>query len=149
MVSKEILRKTDVFVGLTDEQLESVAAIAQEEVYEPGAIIFSEHDIAKNLYIVEDGRVAVQIPVDKHRRATIHTVTNGLTFGWSALVEPYRFTASARCVEPSRVITIDGAELGKLFEGDCRMGFIVMSRIAMIISGRLRDTMLQLISLQG
>jgi len=147
MVPVELLKRMDVFEGLTEEDLRKIAAIAEERTYDAGQMIFAENDMATKLFLVQEGRVAIQFALGDRRRATVQTVGKGHLVGWSALVEPYRFTASAVAVVPSRLIAVDGQGLQELFQADCRLGFIIMHRLAVIISERLRDTRLQLISL--
>jgi CRP-like cAMP-binding protein len=73
----------------------------------------------------------------------------GETFGWSALIEPRRYTASAVCLGEVKVLAIDGAKLSKLLEEDLQLGFTVMKKVAEIISSRLRNTRSQLRSTQA
>ena len=75
---------------------------------------------------------------------TIEEVTPGRIFGWSALVRQRRFTASVRALEKARVIAIANADLNALFEEDSHIGFVVMKRLADVISSRLRRTRQQL-----
>lgn len=50
----------------------------------------------------------------------------------------------ARCQEDSLVITVDRAGLRRLMGRDCYLGFVIMEKLAEIISMRLRETRLQL-----
>jgi CRP-like cAMP-binding protein len=68
----------------------------------------------------------------------------GRTFGWSALIEPRRYTASAVCLGEVKVLAIDRADLMKLLEEDLQLGFTVMKKVAEINSSRLRNTRSQL-----
>jgi CRP-like cAMP-binding protein len=49
-----------------------------------------------------------------------------------------------RALEKVRVIAIKGADLNALFEDNSHIGFVVMKRLADVISSRLRRTRQQL-----
>lgn len=147
MVPVETLKRLDVFDGLTDFELMEVARVCDTREYPTGSIVFKENSDADKLYVLLDGRVAIQFEVGHHQEAVVHTSTGGQAFGWSALVQPYKFTASARCMDDSSILTVDRDGLRNLLAEDCHIGFIIMEKLAEIISQRLRETRIQLISM--
>jgi len=155
MVSIPLLKKFPIFEGLTEDELEKIAALCREEAYETGEVIFEEGGVAKDLYVVVEGKVALEMklqpwPHAPIRHTTVNLITRGDTLGWSALVEPYTFTLSAKCVEKAKVLAIDGSELRRLFDADCHIGYKVMKRLSHVIASGLRDTTAKLMeSLRG
>ena len=147
MVNAEVLQKLDIFEGLTAPELDAVTEIADVASFPKGAIVFKENEEAGKLYVLLEGKVAIQFEVGRHLEAVVHTVTAGQAFGWSALVQPYQFTASARCMEDSKLVTVDREGLRRLLDLDCHIGFIIMEKLAELVSGRLRETRIQLISM--
>jgi len=147
MVPVETLKKLDLFEGLDTDELNAITGLSDVEECGAGTMIFKENDEAKKLYVLLEGKVAIQFEVGRHQDANVHTVAPGQAFGWSALVQPYQFTASARCVTDSKVVTVDGYALKKLTDEDCHMGYIILEKLAEVISARLRETRLQLISM--
>lgn len=147
MVPLDALRKSEVFEDLSDDELAMIAKVSREETYEAGARIFAENEEAKNLYIVEQGRVAILIELGQGKQTVVDTVTKGGSFGWSALVPPYIYTGTAKCSEPTKVVAVPGAELREICRTNCRTCYTIMERLATVISARLKDTRLQLISL--
>jgi len=148
MVSIDALKQCELFADLNDEELGKVAQICCEETYKPQEVIFGECDIAEKIYILQEGRVAVQMhlrsDLEPDGDVTIQEVTPGRIFGWSALVRQRRFTASVRALEKVKVVAIRGADLNALFEENSHIGFVVMKRLADVISSRLRRTRQQL-----
>jgi CRP/FNR family cyclic AMP-dependent transcriptional regulator len=142
MVSIEALRGCELFWELNDAELSEVAALCREESYPAGATIFTEAEEAEDLYILQQGRVALQVQLRSMAQAsgevTIEEVEPGHMFGWSALVKQRRLTASARCLEDVRVIAVKGQALNELLERNSHIGFVVMKRLADVISSRLR-----------
>lgn len=142
---KEILTQCYLFDELTDEELEKVAALCREEVYEPGTIILSEGTPAKDLYIIKDGKVALEASFSMRpgsgKEGTIDVITQqGQAFGWSAIGGTHVFTMTARCLQTTEVLAIDGVQLRSLLAEDWFMGYKVMEGLVGMVSSRLRHT---------
>jgi hypothetical protein len=69
--------------------------------------------------------------------------------GWSAVVEPFVYTLSARCLEDSKVIAIDSVKLRELMEADNALGYRIMQAAARVISTRLQNTRVILVGERG
>ena len=141
---KQALAGSQLFEGLPDGELDKITRLCREEVYEAGATIFTEGEVAKDLYIVEDGKVVLEMMIrlgpGSGRRGSIDVITKGQAFGWSAIAESHILTMSARCMEKSKVIALDGVGLRRLLEEDSHMGHKVMKRLVGLVSSRLRHT---------
>ena len=61
MVSIEALRGCELFGELNDAELGEMAALCREESYPAGATIFTEAEMAEDIYILQEGRVILQI----------------------------------------------------------------------------------------
>lgn len=147
----DILKSSELFGGLKAEDLERVAVLCRGGSYREGIMIFKEGDEANELYVLAEGRVALEMGIrpvaDRPAIPTaVEVVTKGESFGWSALVEPYSYTSSARCMTNCTVLAIKGDMLRKLMAEDVSLGFEVMKRLAQIISLRLVHTRLRLTS---
>ena len=62
----------------------------------------------------------------------------GQAFGWSAVVGNGHYTAQARALSDVRVVSIDGQGLLGYLEQNPVVGFVLMKRVAGIVSSRLR-----------
>ena len=147
MVPVEILKNLDVFDGLTPLELEAITEISEIVTFPRGSMIFREGDEADDLFLLLSGKVSIEFEVGRHQDAVVHSVMPGQAFGWSGLIHPYLFTASARAAEDSKVVTVQRDRLRKLLDMDCHMGFVIMEKLAELITARLRDARIQLISL--
>lgn len=146
MIAYDDLKRIDLFADLTEEELKAIQDICHEETYRPGDFVFAEDTPAEHLYVLKNGKVSIDIKVTGGRYLSVYTVSHfAEPFGWSAMVQPFKFTASARCVDESTIFSIDGKRLMELIERDYRMGFLIMRRVARITSERIRETRLQLI----
>jgi len=140
----DTLRKAEYFKGLSDDDIILVDRICHEESYDTGAVIFHEGDKAKNLYVVKEGRISIEIREAQTKPLLVRSVSAGGAFGWSALVKPHLFTAGAICVGKAVVIVIDGGEMSNLCRTNTHLGAIVMENLAELISSRLKDSREQL-----
>jgi CRP-like cAMP-binding protein len=149
MVSPELLRRFPFFAGLTDEELKSIAMISEEAKYDANTFIFRERGKADKLYVLLEGTVDIKVNTDEEglQHETVSTLTHGDVFCWSAVVEPHMLTASGFTATPVTVVAIDGAGMRALFELDCHLGYRILQRSAEIISSRLKDTRIQMLSL--
>ena len=140
---KETLSSSELFKGLTDDELDRVASVSRVEIYEGGAILFTEGSTAEDLYIIELGKVAMDMSLSGSpgmgKQASVETMTKGQGCGWSALAGTPVYTLTARAIEPVRVIAIDGGHLYNLLKEDPYLGYRIMSRMATAISARLRN----------
>lgn len=140
----EALRRCELFTELEDEELELIGPLCRERVYEAGETIFTAQERAEELYILQEGRVALQIQlrsaVELGGNVTIGEMEPGRVFGWSSMVKQQRFTATARAVERAKVCAIPASELNTLFHQHSHIGFVVMKQMANVISSRLRHT---------
>ena len=64
----------------------------------------------------------------------------GEVLGWSWILPPYELHYSARALEPTEVIALDGKGLVALFEKDHDLGYEMMKRFAQVIVRRLAAT---------
>ncbi len=147
MVSLDLLRTSEVFDGLSDDELAPIAKMSSQQSYRAGDLVFEENQEATSLYIVTSGRVGILIDIGKGRQTVVDTIVPDGSFGWSALVPPYFYTGAAKCLEPTQVLVVPGDDLRSLCLENCRICHSIMERLASIISARLKDTRIQLIGL--
>jgi len=145
---KEILARSELFSRLSDSEVEKVAELGREEVYKAGEILFSEGSLARDCYVVEEGRVALDMNLSVYsglgKYGTVDIMTKGDAFGWSALGGSHVLTMTARCLERVEVIAIDGDSLYSLFDQDHSLGFKMMGGLIAIVDSRLRNMRLTL-----
>jgi signal transduction histidine kinase len=138
------LSRSEIFGGLSRSDLAAIAGFCFEENYPEGALVFPEDGEADRLVVVERGRLALEkkIQLGRHstpRNATIGYVDPGRAAGFSAVSSPHFYSTSALCVEPTRVIVVDGVALRAWLDEHPEAGLKVMGVLAELISGRYRD----------
>lgn len=144
MVPVESLRSLSCFAGISAESLKSVAGIAEEREFKAGETLWQEGDTVRSLYVVRQGEVDVIYHLPSGRRCVVDTVVAGEITGWSALVAPYRHTATCVARAAGRAICIDAAGIRGLCEKDAVLGYRLLSQVAQTLSSRLQGARLQL-----
>lgn len=145
MSAEQSLRESPVFTALSDADIKAIAAIAIEKEFSAGATIFTEGQSAEELFVLREGKVAVQMAVPlptgkSSRRVTVDVVNRNDVFGWSSLVEPYLYTMAGVCLQKTKVLAINSARLRALLRADHNTGFEVMTKLIKLVASRLDDT---------
>lgn len=138
----------NLFEFLKLEELKDISELARIEEFNTGDYVFKEGDKAEKIYMVLEGRVAVEIEIGPNKKAAVYTETKGKMFGYPSLIKPHTFSTYARCLDRVKLITLSADELvEKIFKSDCRRGYLVMNKLAEIIAMKLKETRMQLLSL--
>lgn len=155
MTNLDVIKENYLFRDLSTAQLERIASISQEKTYQAGQTIFREGDQARELYILQEGKVLLEMRIAPYPErspspsATIDVVTKGELFGWSALVPPNVFTLSASTADRCQVVTIDGGKLTEMMDSDPVMGYEIVKRLSKVIAIRLKRSREMLMSERG
>jgi CRP/FNR family cyclic AMP-dependent transcriptional regulator len=139
----EVLRKSDLFGGLSDEQLGVVEKMCTAQVFEPGAIICKQDRKEERVYVIEEGLVGIILEVGPLSQRQIQAASNFETVGWSAMIEPHVCTATAKAVEKTKVLAFTGQELCDLCLTKPDIGCKVCRAVARVVAARLRHAFTQ------
>jgi len=147
-ITSDLIRSIPVFADLSENHQRILAAISSIRTFRENEEIFHEGDKSDCLYLVLDGRVALEIHVPNRGRARILTVEPQEMLGWSGITDvvPHR-TLTARGVCDGRLLCIDAPKLIRACEQDHDLGFVVMHHVANVIASRLMVTRMQLLDM--
>jgi toluene monooxygenase system ferredoxin subunit len=125
----------ELFNGLDSSILRKLAALARRETHEAGALLYRPGDPAEDFFVLDSGRVEFLLGRGDHTAPGGFMLKKGEVFGWAALLEstPARI-ASARCLEQSSLLRINGKGALRVLEGDPTAGYTVMRRLAALIA---------------
>ena len=125
----------ELFNGIRPAILEKLAGLARRESHDAGAVLYRPGDPAEDFFVLDSGRVEFLLGRGDRAAPGGFMLKKGEVFGWAALLEstPARI-ASARCLEPSSILRINGRAALRLLEGDPAAGFAVMRRLAALIA---------------
>jgi CRP/FNR family cyclic AMP-dependent transcriptional regulator len=151
MLVVELLRRSELFYGLTPEQVDQIAALGQEVVYNASDVIIQEGDPSDYVYIIGDGMVEVEVSrgtipdvPGPPQLSSIVRLGQGQVFGEMALVDRGVRSATVRCVEDDTTLYVIPCEAFlDLCNENHHIGFIMMRNVAADLSFKLRHRNLQ------
>lgn len=152
------------FAGLNQDQIQVIAKASQEFQVEEGYVFFEEGDNLDRFFLVKEGTVDIILEIPdlnqnhlfakqlgrkfKTGYVTLSTIQKGEIFGWSALVEPYSSTASAKVSSATcTVIVVDCLVLRLAFKDDYGFAYQMLLKVAQTIRSRLRDKQIEVMSI--
>lgn len=150
MITPEYLKQYKIFSVLSPDQLRHIAEFAEKVSHDCGDILFYEGDRADSLYVLMEGLIELYYTVDVeyhpelYKELKFREIQPGELFSISAMIEPYVLTASARAVEPSRMIKIQSAQLLEWCEENYDLANAMMRQVASAAITRLQATREQL-----
>ena len=147
MISPEVLRRYPYFAGIGDATLKSIAMIAEEKSAAAETLLFREGDKAAALSVIVRGEIDIQYLLGSGELRTVDTLMDGELLCWSALVEPFKCTATAKAVKSTELVSIAADKLRDLCDKDPLLGYKLTLKVAKLLAHRLESTRLQLASL--
>jgi CRP/FNR family transcriptional regulator, cyclic AMP receptor protein len=133
------------FQGLESAYVRLICDCAKEACFAAGEVIFHQGDEANRFYLLEEGRVALEVFTPERGVVTIQTLGAGEVLGASWLFPPYLWTYEARASEQTRAIAFNATCLRGACEDDHDLGYELMKRFAHILVQRLTAARLQIL----
>ncbi len=127
---RSILELCAIFSGLALDLLARIESAGQYVNFSAGEAIYDEGVLAKDIYILDTGRV--EFIVDRGDRIIYsgYVHNRGEMFGWATLMESNATRlAKATCTEAARVLKIPGESLQQLFDEVPTAGLLVTRRL--------------------
>jgi CRP-like cAMP-binding protein len=147
-IAPDKLAKFFLFRDLQEDELQQVSQILRIEEVDSGTDIISENDTGSDLFLLEDGIVDISktltIITSRREFGAMERSFVRLTgadycfFGEMALFGNKERSATVRAVTKCRLLAVRDTDFFALCERNPRIGHIVMTNIAVILSEHLR-----------
>lgn len=134
--------KQAIFKGLTQDQIASLLALANEKAFQDRDTVLRINEHNKSLFLVMQGTVAVKTATGD----TIATIGEGGVFGEISIVDAQPASASILSQGNSTIGIVGQKELRTLLDGDHRLKGQLMENLARILAARLRAVNAHLIA---
>jgi len=151
----ELLRESPFFETFAPDDIAALAGHALMRSVPAGEVILRENEPAEALYMIVAGKVRLSFetsgtflkPGAPGGDALIRTLTEpGRVIGWSALVEPYHYRATATAIEETHLLLFERQWLERRAEENPQFGVELMTRILWVLGNRLRETRIRLVA---
>jgi CRP-like cAMP-binding protein len=116
MAYEDILAATDLFRGVSVEELTDLASHATTRRLVRGDVLFNEGDPPDSLYVVLRGRVAIASKSFDGRESVFALMENGDLFGEMGMLDGLPRSAEGRALEPSEVLVLRYGPVRALLE---------------------------------
>lgn len=138
---REILRKTTLFAGFTDEQLEVVPKVARIRDYGAGEVIVREGDeAARSMWLLLEGEVEVRVGGEP-----IGSLGAGNYFGEMALLADTTRAADVVAVGGVKALELSRSHLRGLIHSDPEVAMAILAELSFRLR-RLTDTVAEILS---
>ncbi|MGO9110417.1 MAG: Crp/Fnr family transcriptional regulator [Thermoguttaceae bacterium] len=145
MISPEILRRYPYFAGIDEASLREIAMTADEKQrIAAGTRLFSEGESVKHLGLIVSGEVNIQYLLGNGEMRTVDTLVGGDLLGFSALIEPYKYTGFGTATQETDLVLIDARKLRDLCNRDPQLGYQLTLEVAKLLAHRLEGARVQL-----
>jgi CRP/FNR family cyclic AMP-dependent transcriptional regulator len=135
----EFLKTVPFFDQLSNRQLKGVSDIMFERTYDVDELVFEEGQPGAALFLVLDGRVAIEI-FRQTSTTRLAVLERGAFFGEMALVDETPRSATARALERTRTLALYRNDLNGLVLRDPKTACQIYRSLAATVAERLRLT---------
>lgn len=149
LISPESLRYFPHFAGLDNEYLRQIAVISNQVKFETGDVLYVEEGLATHFCLLISGTVDIVYRLGDNRTVVADTLIAGDTFGWSALLEPHKLTATSVGSKPGEYIRIEGKGLRRICDENPACGYRVAMELGKLLRDRLSALRIQLAAAQS
>ena len=132
------IKQSELFMGTSMDFVKKFMDISEMSSHKKGEILFRENDPANFFFILLNGRV--KLSVGQPKQVVYNAERNGEAFGWSSLIGGAVYSASAECLEPTKLLKTDSNKLSGILEKDADNGIIFFKQLAATLGNRLLET---------
>ena len=125
----EFMRNTDLFASLPDRQLAALAKVTSERLVEDGAVISSQGDQAREVYVVREGEVVIRRSRDGVEQE-LSVCGQGACIGEVAVLGKVTRTASVVARGSARLLVLEDDELERLLEAQPEVSRALLALLA-------------------
>jgi CRP/FNR family transcriptional regulator, cyclic AMP receptor protein len=135
----KFLKMVAFFNELSDRQLKTVSGILFDRKYETDELIFEEGQPGAALFLILDGKVAIEMRQENHA-TTLAILERGAFFGEMALLDEAPRSAHARSLEQTYTLALYRNDLSQLIQRDPQTACQIYRALARMVGDRLRST---------
>ena len=140
MVTAEWLKKAELFGSLNESQLNDLLFHSAVKPFPEGETLFRQDEEARCLYVLVDGLIELSVKTGGEIAfLTSRIEKEGEVLGVSSLIEPFRYSVTAKCLKPSNVLIFEANYINNKINEDARMGMEIMKKLAFIYFNRLNE----------
>ena len=146
---KPIIEAHPFFADVPEELIELITGCARNLRFKAGHLLMRQGEPADNFYLIRSGHVVLTTHGAQRGPLAVQTTGEGEMIGMSWLVPPHRYRFDGKAVETTTVLAFDGKCLRDKLRARPDLGFILLERIAMVLTQRLENAQMRLLDVYG
>jgi CRP/FNR family cyclic AMP-dependent transcriptional regulator len=147
-MSLESLRRlSPLLEDLSEESLTFLESVSSQLEFAARAIIFEEDDPAGNFYVIETGRVGLEVAFPAKESIIVETLGQGDLLGISSMFPPARWNWTARALESTEMLAFDSEAVRARCQEDTELAVHVYATVAAAAARRLNAARVRLLDL--
>jgi CRP-like cAMP-binding protein len=143
MITREFLKSVNLFAALSPEDADALAALAREEVFQKGQVVFRERDPGGKLYLILAGVVEIaKAAAPGAQPLPLARLSRGEILGEIAAFDggPRSATATAAVVPETHLVSWEVAAFHRFLAARPPAAILILNGLLRKLSGRLRQT---------
>lgn len=136
----ELLKQTDLFQGLTPQELGKITGISVKETHNPGRVIFEEGKPGEKFYLILKGEFRISKMIPGVGEEALVVLKKGAYFGEMSLIDNQPRSAHAIVNKTAELMVIERQDFERLLSSDKEMAYKLLWTFLRTLSRRLRET---------
>jgi glutaminase len=128
----------ELLVGLSADEIATIAAMFKRRAYEKGAAIVKFGDEARELFFLARGTVSVCIQFASGAERRLATLSPGMTFGEMAVLDGARRSAMVRADSEVECDLLEIDDFNRLIDTHPRIKIAILKNLSLALCHRLR-----------
>ncbi len=130
------LKQVNIFQGLSDEEIQELAAVARRRMFRAGEVIFHRDDPGQILYVIKEGKVKICLTSPDGQEISLVVFGKGQHFGEFALLDGLPRSADAIALEKVECYTLQRSDFHNAIIKNPKIAIQIME----VLCERLRKT---------
>lgn len=140
MSSKSYVQSIEIFTDLSEEEFSTVYSIMEGREYREGDVLFYQNDDGNELFIVETGRIAIEVQLPDGKKLEISEIPAGSFLGEMSIFEDAPRSATCTAKETSYLLHLHKDRFFSLMQTHPAIAAKMMYRMLNITTSRLKNT---------
>jgi CRP/FNR family cyclic AMP-dependent transcriptional regulator len=148
LTKQHLLHNHDFVRGLPAAQIDRLASLASEVIFNEDEVILVEGQLSSAFYLLLSGSVSIELRTPRYS-ICVDSLGPGRAFGWSALLDHQDTLFQVRARETTTVLCLEGAALKSLCRTDPDLGIELLQRTLQLVAGRVKATEIRFAEMCG
>ena len=132
--------------GMSRDHLAKLAEVGSDIAFPAGHRLFEDGGTASRFWLIQSGRVTLDLHVPGQGRTRIDTIGMGELVGWSWMYPPFRWAFGAVAAGPVEAFEFDARAVRARCGADPAFGYELTSRLAQVLAKRLQSARFRVIT---